>query len=276
MKLIVESGATKSTWVLLDGQEVRDKQLLAGINPTNNPHSVDTILDYKLPDDAEVNTVFFYGAGASSQEANKRVTDKLSVRFGDVVAHIEHDILAAARSVSDGVPSIVSILGTGTNTVVYDGSNIKSSRKALGYIFADYGSGFYLGKLVMRYYYEYLMGDEDAQLFESMYMKDGEDLVYKVYNHGKPNYYIAQFTYFLSECSAELRKAIVTEAFKVFFEKQILPIKECKSLPLNFVGSVSSVFEEELRSIGEEYGLNIDQIVGNPIIGLIDFHRKLN
>lgn len=276
MKLIVESGATKSTWVLLDGKEVKNQQLLTGINPTNNPSSVDTVLDYKLPENADVKSVYFYGAGASSTEANKRVTDRLLDKFGKIDTYIEHDIVAAARSVSDGVPSIVSILGTGTNTIVFDGVNVKSSRKALGYIFADYGSGFYLGKLVMRYYYEHLMSDMDTQLFRQKYIRDGEDLVYKVYNHEKPNYYVAQFTYFLSDCSPELRQAIVSEAFSAFYEKQILPIKECKSLPLNFVGSVSSVFEIELRSIGLGYGLTIDKVVGNPIAGLIDYHRKLN
>lgn len=274
MKLIVESGATKSTWVLVGDNGVVDTQVLAGINPTNNPKSVDTVSLYEIPDSLSVEQLFFYGAGASSMEANASLEKSIKQSFGNLAISIEHDILAAARSVSANQPSIVSILGTGSNTCVYDGLEIVHNPKAMGYIFADYGSGFYLGKLVVRFYFEKLMSQKDEALFEQKYMSEGKDFIYNVYAQEKPNFYVAQFTYFLSECSEELRSRIVKEAFSTFYQRQILPIKECKSLPLNFVGSVSSVFEKELRSMALEFDLRIDRIMGNPIDGLIEFHQN--
>ena len=57
------------------------------------------------------------------------------------------DLLAAARALCGHEPGIACILGTGSNSCLYDGTGIASNVSPLGYILGDEGSGAVLGKL---------------------------------------------------------------------------------------------------------------------------------
>jgi N-acetylglucosamine kinase-like BadF-type ATPase len=274
MKLIVESGATKSTWVLINEGQTVDTRILKGINPTSNPSSVDYVSDYQHPDKEHVTSIHFYGAGVSSPVAVDHLKSSLDAHFSCDTVELEHDILAAARSVSAGQSSIVSILGTGTNTVVFDGSQITQSFKALGYMFADYGSGFHIGKQLLRAYYAHQMNDIDSANFKKSYLEGKDDLLFRIYNSPRPNYETAQLSRFLDQATPELKDQILTTCFDSFFEHQIRPIRNHQDYPLNFVGSIASVFEKDLRMVAKKYGLEISIIEGNPINGLLDYHNN--
>jgi len=276
MKLIVESGATKSTWVAIQGGKILETQVIEGINPTSNPISVKYISNYKVPSGQDVKTINFYGAGVSSPVAKELLGDSLLAHFGPIEFCLDHDILAAARSVSDGESSIVSILGTGTNTVVFDGKHITQSFKSMSYMFADYGSGFHMGKLLVQKYYEKKMSDNDHLLFEREYIDGKPDLLFRIYSADKPNFETAALSRFLEKGSNQLKDEVVNEAFDLFFEKQILHIENAKDYKLNFVGSIASVYEKELRAKASSLGLTIDKINGNPIDGLVSYHSKYN
>ncbi len=275
MKLVVESGATKSTWVLLDSNEVVDTKVLAGINPTSNPASVVYVDQYNGPAD-KIKQVYFYGAGVSNAAAKTSLTKALESKFLYSRFTLGHDILAAALSISYGRPSIVNILGTGTNTVVFDGFEILESRKALGYLFADYGSGFHLGKILIQKYFRKEMNERDLNLFYEDYIDGKDDILFRIYKAAKPNFETAKLSYFLGKCSAILRQEVVSEALSDFFEYQIVPLKNAKDYKLNFVGSIAEVLETELRTIANQQGYEIDKIVGNPIDGLIEYHKKID
>ena len=68
--------------------------------------------------------------------------------------------MAAARALWFDEPGIVAILGTGSNSCVYDGINIIEAVPSLGYILGDEGSGAYLGKKLLQYYYLQLWKSE--------------------------------------------------------------------------------------------------------------------
>lgn len=274
MKLIVESGATKSTWVLLKSGQRVDTRILKGINPTSNPSSVDYVSNYEHPDKDQVTSIHFYGAGVSSPVAVDHLKKSINAHFSCDTVELEHDILAAARSVSHGQSSIVSILGTGTNTVVFDGTHITQSFKALGYMFADYGSGFHIGKQLLRAYYGNKMSSEDAGNFKKSYLEGKDDLLFRIYNSPRPNFETAQLSRFLDQASEALKRNILDECFERFFKHQILPIEGYKAYPLNFVGSIAAVFEEDLRRVASRYELEISIIEGNPINGLLDYHNN--
>ena len=276
MKLIVESGATKSTWVAIKAGKIAEQQVIEGINPTSNPVSVKYISNYQIPSNEEVKTIHFYGAGVSSPVAKELLEQSLREHFGSIEFYLDHDILAAARSVSDEEESIVSILGTGTNTVVFDGKDITQSFKSLAYMFGDYGSGFHMGKILVQRYYEKRMSQADLALFNKEYVAGKTDLLFRIYNADKPNFVTAALSRYLEKCSEDLRAKVVNEAFELFFEKQILHIQNAKEYKLNFVGSIAGVFEKELRAMSEGLGLTIDKINGNPIDGLVRYHSKNN
>lgn len=274
MKLIVESGSTKSRWVLLDGRNVVDEQLLPGINPTGNPNSLRHINDYILPKDRKIDNIYFYGAGVSNPQAIDALGSQLENHFGDIQIEMQHDILAAARSVSDGEASITSILGTGTNTVVFDGVKVVDSRKALGYLMADFGSGCHIGKILIWKYYNHLMDENDAMLFRQEYISEDMDFIYSLYQSDRPNFQIASMSRFLDMCSPLLKASVLSEAFSTFIEKQINTFTDHQKLPLHFVGSISSVFRNELETVVTNSGFKMGRVSGNPMDGLIAYHTK--
>ena len=274
MKLIVESGATKSTWVLVNQGETIDTQILKGINPTSNPSSIKHIETYQHPQKDSVSSIHFYGAGVSSPVAINSLKQSIEAHFSCNTIDLEHDIIAAARSVSHLKSSIVSILGTGTNTVVFDGIRVTQSFKALGYMFADYGSGFHIGKQLLRAYYTGKMNEVDSTKFELTYIKNQADLLFRIYSSDRPNFETAQLSRFLDSASNELKRTILDTCFSSFIENQILPIEAHRLIPLNFVGSIAAVFEEDLRRVAKNYNLEISKIEGNPIKGLLEYHNN--
>ena len=272
MILIVESGATKSTWIIIEGSQIMNFVQLPGINITSNPHSINHVDTFARNNNYPVNKVYFYGAGVSSRTVVENLINKFHSIFGNIHVEVENDILAASRSISSGHPSIVAILGTGTNAVLFDGHSITKGVNSLGHLFNDFGCAFHLGQLTINEYYFDRMSDEDKHLFEVEFLNSRPDFKRTIYTSDKPNYEIAQCAKFLSFASQGLRDRITKQAFTVFFDNQIRFLTDSKEYKLNFVGSVSKVFEAQLRSVAESYGYTIDQIVADPIDGLIKFH----
>ena len=274
MKLIIESGATRSTWVVTDDGKVVDKQVLAGINPTSNPSSVKSVHNYEVPRDMELESIHFYGAGVSSAVAKDLLRKHMESHFGAQEIWLEHDILAAARSISHNEESIVSILGTGTNTVVFDGKDIIQSFKALGYMFGDYGSGFHIGKCLIRAYFTGNMSADDEGQFAEKYINGEADFLFRIYESDRPNFETARLSKFLNICSNELKHSILNQTFQSFFVNQILPIKNHMGYKLNFVGSIAAHFENELKVVAKQHNVTIGKVVSNPIDGLIYYHNN--
>ncbi len=52
---------------------------------------------------------------------------------------IETDLLAAARSLLGNNEGFAAILGTGTNSCIYDGKNIVANIESLGFLLGDEG-----------------------------------------------------------------------------------------------------------------------------------------
>lgn len=274
MNLLVESGATKSSWIVFDQNQLIHKQVLSGINPTSNPASVDVIQDFSYTEISEIDNIHYYGAGVSSDESRTVLLEKLTLKFGKKEILCDNDILAAARSVSDGQTSIVSILGTGTNTAIYDGEKLLPRRRALGYIFEDYGSGFHIGKIIVQKYYADKMSKEDSTLFHNNYIAGQRDLISRIYESSRPNYQVASLSKFLSCCSGHLKAEVLEQTFHSFFEYQIKTLENGKNYKLNFVGSISEVFEKELRLKAASCGYDVVTVCGNPIDRLLAYHQK--
>jgi N-acetylglucosamine kinase-like BadF-type ATPase len=160
MILIADSGSTKSDWVLISGSEKKAFNTI-GLNPFfHNEESVYEAI--KSNDDLflirdEINLIYFYGAGYSSDKLNAIIERGLKRVFKNAEIHVDHDLNACAYATYDGEPSISCILGTGSNSCYYDGKNVIEVVPALGYILGDEGSGTYFGKqLLSNYLYKRL------------------------------------------------------------------------------------------------------------------------
>src|SRR5450432_429456 len=159
MQIIADSGSTKTDWRLLFPSGEQKKYVSEGYNPyfVNTKQIYDSLYanlspqmrsDNGVPE--EVKTVWFYGAGCSTEANNKIVTDALKQFFVNAEIHVGHDLLGACRAVLGRESGFGAILGTGTNTALYDGVGITVNIDSLGYFMGDEGSGAFMGRHLLR------------------------------------------------------------------------------------------------------------------------------
>src|SRR5690242_9717901 len=189
VKLIADSGATKTEWCLLGGS--RNKTILTqGISTYFlTPKEIADLLVKELKSNLKVpiDEIHFYGTGLLDPANKKIMTRVLKDIFPGVKAHVNDDITAAAQALCGSQKGIACNLGTGTFSCYYDGRKIVKSRPGPGYVLGDEGSGAYLGKKVLQYYL-YEIFDEDLQYcFDKKYNTNRAEILQNVYKKPFPN-----------------------------------------------------------------------------------------
>ena len=116
MKLIADSGSTKTAWAVVENPNNVIKT--DGINPIfMDSNTIENTLRTQLmPNIAETITeVHFYGAGCANDEKNNIVKRAIQSVFGNIKVEIASDLLGAARGLCGHQSGIACILGTGSN-----------------------------------------------------------------------------------------------------------------------------------------------------------------
>jgi len=275
MILIAESGSTKTDWVLLSKKGVTKRQQTSGINPFHQ--SISSIINNisSLDGFHTVNQVFFYGAGCAINDTKQKVKDALSQVFPDASCEINSDILAAARSLCGIQKGIACIIGTGSNSCLYDGKNIEHNVHPLGYILGDEGSGAAMGKKLIADLLKGVAPEKIKNAFYQKYDLKYAEIIHKVYSEEAPSKFLAQFTIFIAE---QINNPYITElvqkSFIEFFERNIKQYENYPELPIHFTGSIAYYFKNQLQQAATEIGLTLGKILKSPLEGLIQFHSE--
>jgi len=281
MILIVDSGSTKTDWIALDekGSEIFSTQTL-GLNPQMLSNE---ILNERIKNNFDiyknrrlVSKLFFYGAGCgvdSTQERIRKVFEKIFINSD---FDIKEDTFAAVYSaVERGVPSIVNIIGTGSNCSYYDGQNVIQKVQSLGYVLMDYASGNYFGKYLIRAYYFNKMPEYLKKEFSEKFDLSANTIKNKLYREENPNTYLASFARFLIENkSNEYFKEIIFKGLERFIEYQILQYDDFSKVDIHYVGSIAYYLKDEITRIGKKYNLKTGKFIKRPIEGLVEYHKK--
>ncbi|MBM3917544.1 MAG: ATPase [Sphingomonadales bacterium] len=279
MYFIIESGSTKSDWVLVHNKNNQSFFSTMGFNPYF--HSAD-IIEAELKKNADIMKVvpsikgiYFYGAGCSSPELNEIVEEGLKRIFPTASILVEHDLLACAYATYSGKPGISCIIGTGSNSCYFDGQNLLEEVPALGYVLGDEGSGSYFGKqLLSAFLYHHLPRDIEAD-FIATYQLDKDQIVDRVYREHNANVFIASFMPFIAKYKAHpFFSEMVYKGFKHFMQVHVCCYDNYKETEVHFVGSLSKIFEKELDKAAAELGIQIASIVQKPVIGLVNYHLQ--
>ena len=150
MTIIADSGSTKTDWVLCNGSIIVKRVKTQGLNPTiQSSDEILAVLKAELADNIDTTApqkIFFYGAGCAYDTANNRMKQALEAVFTTKEIEIYSDLLASARALCGHEEGIACILGTGSNSCLYDGKNIIDNTPSMGYILGDEGSGAHLGR----------------------------------------------------------------------------------------------------------------------------------
>lgn len=279
MILIADGGSTNTSWVGISSDGLIQVSFTTeGYNPYYV--SVDYIvksLGESFPKDvypSEVVEVHFYGAGCSDDMFLK-MKDAFRRIFRNAQIYIAMDLLAAARSLLSDKPGFAAILGTGTNTCLYDGEKITMNIDSLGFMLGDEGSGAYIGRLLLA---DFMRGQQTKgiqMLLRKEYSLTNETILNRVYSHEYPNRYCAGFCRFINEnmdLYPDYFHALVKKAFRNFFTNIVCLYPDYKTYSFNCVGSIGYYFRDILVPVCEEFGMVAGQIIQSPIEGLIAYH----
>jgi len=190
MRLIAESGSTKTDWALIKGTKVIFQTNTIGFNPLfiKPEQMIQELEQSELKQfKNSVKDIHFYGAGCSSFDRNKNISSGLSLFFTEAAVSVDSDLKAACRGLFGNKTGITVILGTGSNAAVYDGVNILKSPPSLGYILGDEGSGNHLGRLLIKDYLENKMPASLRKIFDLTYNLNRDIILQKIYKENSPN-----------------------------------------------------------------------------------------
>lgn len=279
MLLLADSGSTKTDWRLLskEGETLLSLQT-KGLNPyflSEVEMKNELQNQVKSMVTAEVDQVYFYGAGCGQQKKAAGLAKVLNEVFpSEFQAEVAGDILGAARSLFQFESGIPCILGTGANSCEYDGGQIIRRVPSLGYILGDYGSGTVLCKDLLQML---LQNDEAAELRELFFEEHSLDfasVLDEIYNQPLANRFLASFTPFLlKHADHQGVETIIYRNFREFFKHYIVPYRKAGSVaPLAFTGSIAYHFRDYVNEVAAEFNETVQSIQQSPIDGLVKYH----
>lgn len=224
--------------------------------------------------DYPIDKVYYYGAGCVSEEVCNNVRNAIAASIKADHIEVYTDLLAAAHAVCDREPGIACILGTGSNSCVYDGKNITDNVSPLGYILGDEGSGAVLGKILVGDVLKNQLPQHLCDKFLEQYQLDRLTIIRRVYKEPQANRFLASVTRFLIENINEPSiHQLIYNSFKSFFVRNIANYKGYKEYKINFVGSIAFFYQDVLREVAADMGCTVGNIIQSPMDGLINYHR---
>ena len=276
MILIADSGVTKTEWCMITDHLTTETLVTQGINPFyQEAENITSILLKEFTGARKFEAIFFYGSGCINQEKQDIVRKGLLGIFESETIFVGSDLLAAAHALCQTNTGIACILGTGSNSCYYNGSEIVDNVSPLGFILGDEGSGAVLGKKLVGDVLKKQLPQFLVDRFFEMYQTTAAIILENVYKKPFPSRYLAGFTRFLSENIAVPEiELLVTNAFREFISRNLMKYPGIGQVPIHFTGSIAFFFKEQLRKTLEEQGLILGNIEKAPMTGLIRYHNR--
>ena len=280
MILVADSGSTTTNWCMICPGNTRFYFDTEGYNPyTTGTEYIKKSILAQLPSQvnaATASAVYFYGSGCFDDKVAV-VADALAAIFYNAALYVGLDLLGTARAVLGNSPGFAAILGTGTNSCLYDGEEITDNIDSLGHLLGDEGSGFYMGKMLLGDFIRGYMPAAVRHEFIYTYGLTREAIMDRLYTQPLPNRFCAGFTSFLSTSRADTgyTRNIVQTAFDHFFKNLVAHYPNHDQYSFNCTGSVGYAFKDLLAQTANSYNMQVGTIIKTPIEGLVEHHAKI-
>lgn len=265
MKLIVDSGATKTDWCAIRQDGTIGTLRTEGVNLTTMPFQA--IDGYTQKAIAALNTnnelvseVHIYAAGLLEPRTSGNV-------------EYASDLLAAARALCGRESGIVAIMGTGSNSCLYDGSKVVKNVRSGGFILGDEGGAACLGKMFISDFLKGLAPKELSDELEASFKVDYATVVKNVYKSETPSRYLGSFAPWLIDRykSYDYVQDLIKLNFRLFIDRA-LSRYDCKDYPVGLVGGFVYSLRDVFGEVASERGIRISRIEESPLQGLIRYH----
>jgi len=277
MVLIADSGSTKTNWIFIDKNKNQTNYSTIGYNPFFiNSEEIYLSLVQNLTnkiDVTRVRNVFFYGAGCSSGANKKIIISALERCFAGSAICVDHDLLAAARGLLGNKRGFAAILGTGSNSCIYDGKNIEMNIDSLGYLLGDEGSGCHIGKQLVRDFMRGYLPEKLEKKFASEFSLSPAEIFDFMYNRPLPNRFLAAFSKFAGEHKEDnYINELVLKSFGDFFSNLVSRYPDFDKMSFNCVGTVGYVFKKQLTEVAGNYNMKVGRLIISPLEDLVNYH----
>ncbi|MBR5273952.1 MAG: hypothetical protein IKU33_01765 [Bacteroidales bacterium] len=281
MKLVVESGATKTAWRSLSSDGAVREALTAGLSPTclDEEHCRDIIREavpVLNPSGETVEHVYFYGAGLVSEESVFALRSCMDMWCPFATVEFHSDILAAARALFGDGSGVVAIMGTGSNSCLYKDGGIVRNIRPGGFILGDEGGGASLGKAFLA---DFVKGLLPSEIDEELVAETGLDyaqVVRKVYKEPAASAFMASFAPFIMKrIEHPYMYRLVYECLESFVVRALSRYSldgDPDTRKIGVVGSLGCACKEILEKIGEEHGVEFVKFLKSPIDELVKYH----
>lgn len=277
IQLIADSGSSKTDWRLVKNNHTPTAIQTQGLNPYHLSdlaimHALDEHVVPKLkglPDE-----IHFYGAGCAAEKNKQMMSSCLNHSFPDARIAVETDLLGAARALLGNSGGFIGILGTGSNTGIYDGQKITKNIDSLGWILGDEGSGVHIGKEIIRSWLRGSFSPPDEKKFLRFCQLSRDEIMNRIYNKPSANQFLSRFAKFASEHPSKSIINVVANCFNELMGKVIKLYGSEDFSELNFVGSVAWHFREILATSAQTHSYVIGKVAQSPIEGLVEYHAS--
>lgn len=279
--LLADSGVTKTDWCLIqDGASVLTLQT-TGMSPVYQTEKEleQCICRELLPAldrcGQRPQALYFYGAGCATPALTgvMRSVLRRCVCPGGTV-EVSSDMVGAARSLLGHRPGIACILGTGSNSCLWDGERMLQNVSPLGFILGDEGSGAYLGKQLLGDLWKGQTPPALKEAFQTRYGLTLADVINRVYRSPFPNRFLASLSLFIAEHRDEpSMKRIVYEGFRSFIVRNVCQYPCYQEYPVCFTGSVAWHYRDWLSEAASETGITLGTVMASPLLGLAVYHQ---
>lgn len=274
MKVIADSSTTRTEWALVDDGQIVEHAFTTGLNPYfQSRRDLSHAIRLELPEAffrRRWDHVYFYGAGCANKEKRKTMESSLVAQFRTPVT-VESDLLGAARGLLVHDAGLACIIGTGSNSCMYNGTEITRNVPPLGYVLGDEGSGAYIGKTFVADVLRGLAPEHLVKAFFEAMSVTHNMLMDAVYSDPMPSRSLARYSGFLADHMADpYVHSLLFDAFMRFFERNISAYDY--SGGLSVVGRTAVIFREVLEQAATAFGVTINRLQPNSLPGLIAYH----
>lgn len=274
--ILIESGSTKLDCIIMKDELEIKRFTCSGINPTTmtDENILATIENIHSHTTDIISRIIFYGSGMRSEHTIKM--NKLFYKFfPNALIELYSDLLAAVRATAQGEPSIVCILGTGSNSCITNGHNIVHQKISLGYLLGDEGSANDIGKkILIAYYYNNIRSDL-KQLLESDVPNLTSNFLSDLYQSESKASLLGEIGRFAIQNKEHPDvQDIILLCIQSFYNKRLSYYSAQAEFPVYFIGSVAHHLKDEIRKVIQPFGFENIYFSQKPVDDLLKYHCK--
>ncbi|MBD5325984.1 MAG: ATPase [Bacteroides sp.] len=211
----------------------------------------------------EPDEIYYYGAGCVDSDVCARVAAAFPA---GAYVEVASDMLGAARALFGREPGLALIMGTGSNSALYNGRDLTANMPPLGFILGDEGSGASFGKRLLRLAFR--TGRLRPELERHLGLTYPE-ILERVYRRPAPNAFLASLVPFIIDHSEHLSDLIDAELDSLFAALGEYYRIERR---LKIVGGVAKALAPRVIAAAALRGFSVDLILDRPLPGLIAYH----